>query len=269
MRPVFILGSALFLMASAANASLIVTYAEDPGVENSTLLGTDVETFNNLKAGTEYTNLAWKQGGVTIGTFDNVYISAANQYGGAGSNGSNYAVESGLVGSPNNVEVSTLTLNTASAYFGFWWSAGDANNTVEFYNGSTLVGEFTTATLMDQLPGSYYGNPRSPSTLDSNEPFAFINFFGTNGLTFNKVVFVDTSSSGFEADNYTVRTQAWGGLSGETGTVPGVALETISGATVTLASSAIPEPDSALLLLVGMGAFFGASRFSATTVRLA
>ncbi|MDD4913662.1 MAG: PEP-CTERM sorting domain-containing protein [Methylococcales bacterium] len=235
-------------------------------MENSTLSGTNVETFNNLTAGDKYTNLAWTDGTTTVGTFDSVYINAANQYGGAGASGSNYAVESASVGGANHVEVSTLTLSTPSAYFGFWWSAGDPNNAVDFYSGSTLVAEFTTATLMDALPSTYNGNPISPTTLDPNEPFAFINFYATTGVTFDKIVFTDTQSSGFEADNYTVRTAAWGTQSGETGATPGVVLETVSGTTVTLAS-AIPEPDSALLLLIGLSAFLGMRRFKAVTVK--
>lgn len=247
---------------ASAHASLIVTYAENPGVENSTLTGTSVETFNSLTAGTKYTNLQWTDNGTAIGSFNSVYINAADQYGGAGSSGSNYAVESASVGGSNHVTTSTLTLNTASAYFGFWWSAGDPNNTVDFYSGSTLVAEFTTQNLMNFLPSGYDGNPRSPSTLDPSEPFGFINFYGVNGVTFNKVVFIDTQSSGFEADNYTVRSAAWGTQTGETGSTPGVVLETITGTTQT----EIPEPGS-LLLLAGGLVLLGRGRSQA--VRLA
>jgi hypothetical protein len=246
----------LLLVASSINASanLIVTYAEQPGVESSTLANTQVETFNSLTANTKYTNLAWTDGtGATIGTFDSIYIKSADQYGGATgtgySNGSNYAVESLSVGSPNNVQTSTLTLNTASAYFGFWWSAGDKYNDVSFYSGSTLVADFSTATLMSKLPSTYNGNPRGPTSLDPSEPFAFINFYGASGVTFDKIVFTDTQSTGFEADNYTVRTDAWGTQTGETGAAPGITLATISGSSVYV----IPEPSSTLLLMLGFG----------------
>jgi hypothetical protein len=250
--------SCLFaLLTPNANADLVVTYAEQPGVESSTLSGTSVENFNSLTAGDKYTNLAWTDGTTTVGTFNSVYISAANQYGGATGtgylNGSNYAVESASVGGANHVAASTLTLTTPSAYFGFWWSAGDANNEVQFFNGSTLVAQFTTATLMDKLPSTYYGNPRSPSTLDHNEPFAFINFYGEGGVTFNSIVFTDTQNSGFEADNYTVRAAAWGTQTGETGAAPGIGLETISGTSV----SVIDEPGSMLLVLGGSVGFLG------------
>jgi len=240
-------------LASTSNASIVVTYAEQPGQETTSLTNTDVYTFDNLTAGQKYTNLAWTDGsGNTVGTFNSLYVTAADQYGGAGPNGSNYAVESASVGGSNHVEVSTLTLNTASAYFGFWWSAGDANNKVDFYSGTTLEASFTTASLMSTLPKTYDGNPRSPTTLDPSEPFAFINFYAMNGLTFNKIVFTDTTSSGFEADNYTVRTQAWGSVAGESGSTPGITLETVTGSNVALAT--VPEPGTTLLLLVGIAA---------------
>jgi len=259
--------SLLLTLASTANASIIVTYAEAPTQETTSLTDTNVYTFNNLTAGQKYTNLAWTDGsGNTIGTFNSLYVNAADQYGGAVDashpNGSNYAVESASVGGSNHVEVSTLTLSTASAYFGFWWSAGDANNEVDFYNGTTLEAAFTTASLMSTLPKTYDGNPRSPSTLDPNEPFAFINFYAMNGITFNKIVFTDTQSSGFEADNYTVRTQAWGSVAGESGSTPGNFLESVTGSNVSTA--AVPEPGTTLLLLVGMAAIGGVRRMKQT-----
>jgi hypothetical protein len=254
------LGGAILLFSSTTHADLIVTYAESPGAETTSLSGASVEDFNSLTANIQYTNLAWMDGTTTIGTFNSVYVKSADQYGGATGtgypNGSNYAVESASVGGSSHVEVSTLTLTTPSAYFGFWWSAGDANNEVQFYSGSTLVAQFTTGTLMDALPSTYDGNPRSPTTLDANEPFAFINFYGTAGVTFDKIVFTDTQSSGFEADNYTVRAAAWGTQPGETGSVPGVTLESIAGTTVTV----IPEPASPLLVLTGFAALFGLRR---------
>jgi hypothetical protein len=260
-------GGVLLLSASTANADLVVTYAESPGVETSSLTGTSVEDFNSLTANTKYTNLAWMDGSTAIGTFNQVYIKGVDQYGGATGtgypNGSNYVVESGSVGSPNNVSASTLTLATSSAYFGFWWSAGDANNEVQFYDSTgALVAQFTTATLMNKLPSTYDGNPRSPTTLDTKEPFAFINFYGTAGVTFDKIVFTDTASSGFEADNYTVRAAAWGTQSGETGATPGVVLESISGTSVTV----IPEPAVSLLLLAGIGALSGVRRIKPVKV---
>ena len=54
----------------------------------------------------------------------------------------------------------------------------------------------------------------------------------------------------------TVRAAAWGTQPGETGSVPGVTLESIAGTTVTV----IPEPASPLLVLTGFAALFGLRR---------
>jgi len=215
---------------SSTDPALVVTYAEAPGQETSSLQGTQVESFNNLNVGSgeKLTNVAWDSStGAPIGTFDQLYVVPANVYGGAGGTG-NYQVESnpaygGAVGGHNAVETSTLTLNSSASYFGMWWSAGDSFNDLTFYNHGVQVGEFTTQSLMNPLPHSYYGNPSGPwKGGDSWEPFGFINFYGVNGTTFDKVVLSDSAGTGFEADNFTVRDQAWGALAGETGNVPGV-----------------------------------------------
>lgn len=224
------------LLAQSSDPLLVVTYAESPGTYNSTLSGTTVEDFNSITAGTKVTNYTWANGTTTVGTIDQVYVSAANEYGGAGSSGSNYPVQSESVGGSKATPTTTFTLAANNAYFGLWWSAGDANNVLTFYNGTTLVGQFTTASLLAELPSTYYGNPRTGQ--DSAEAFAFINFYGMNGTTWNKIVFSNLGSSGFESDNWTVRAGAWGTGTGETGAPAGVEAATVSGTTVTL----VPEP---------------------------
>ena len=54
-------------------------------------------------------------------------------------------------------------------------------------------------------PGdAYYGNPNNGG--DPGEPFAYLNFNGTDGTTFTSVVFSNngTTGTGFEADNFSI-----------------------------------------------------------------
>jgi hypothetical protein len=238
---------ALVSMVTAATAlaetapALTVTYVENPGAVNSSLQGTSVTDFSAwAKNGAgAYKNLSW----TGVGTIDQVYLQKANLYGGATGSGY-YAVDSASpsgVGGVNAVSKSTLTLNTPSSYFGLWWSAGDPYNTLSFYSGNTLIASFDTKSVLNALPKSYFGNPTSTfSGQDKGEPFAFLNVYGKPGVTWDKVVFSNAGTSGFESDNWTVRQQAWGTLAGESGAAPGVAVATVSGTSLTLVTT--PEP---------------------------
>lgn len=259
MKSIFL--NALFViltlgLAPIAHAAVIVTYAESPTATNSTLTGTSVLTFNTMALG-QSSNVTWNG----VGTFDQLYIKSADTYGGAADannpNGSRYSLQ----GAGTSVLNSTLTLNSASSYFGMWWSAGDPRNVLDFYKGETLVAEFTTASLMDPLPAEYDGNPRN-RLLDSNEPFAFINFLGDANTSWDKIVLRNNGSSGFESDNFTSRVAAWDPL--VDGALPGVPVTLVSGTTTTKVTAAslegsrwaavpgAPAPPLSLLILLGV-----------------
>jgi len=237
----FVLSAGLLatLLTLPAEASLVVTYAESPNLVTSSLANTQVYNFDSLSSGT-HANVSWMSNDPTpvlVGSYNNLLIKSVDSYGGAVDaaypGGSPYSVQ-GL----NQLSSTTLTLSAPSAYFGLWWSAGDAANKMDFYSSGTLVAEFTTANLMDHLSKSYYGNPRSRA-LDKNEPFGFINFFADPGTVWDEIVFSNTSGgSGFESDNDTTRVAPWTPAEGP---MPGVPLERVSGHTVTLLT-AIPEP---------------------------
>jgi hypothetical protein len=162
-----------------------------------------------------------------VGTIDQVYLQAANQYGGATGTGF-YPVQSNpiygsSVGGANAVETTTLTPGNSSAYFGLWWSAGDAYNSLSFYSGNTLEATYTTASLLALLPSSYNGNPTSAfKGQDGGEAFAFINFYGLGGTTWTSVKLSDNYNTGFESDNWTSRGLAWGSDPNDVGPLPGV-----------------------------------------------
>jgi hypothetical protein len=215
-----------------------------------------VLTFNTMTLGRS-TNVVWNG----VGTFDQLYIKNADSYGGAADannpNGTRYSLQ----GAGTSVSNSTLKLNTASSYFGMWWSAGDPKNVLDFYSGNTLVAQFTTASLMDPLPAAYDGNPRN-RLLDRNEPFAFINFFADANTTWDKIVLRNNGSSGFESDNYTSRVAAWNPL--VDGALPGVPVALVSGTTSTKTTAAslagsrwaavpgAPAPPWTLVVLFGV-----------------
>lgn len=218
----------LFALSAAvlpAQASVVVTYAESPNANTSSLSGTQLFDFNNLALG-ENKNVAWKG----VGTFNDLFIKSADAYGGATDAANPKGTKYSLQGAGAPVVSSTLTLNEASSYFGMWWSAGDAQNVLEFYKGDTLVSLFTTANLMDPLPASYDGNPKDRS-INKTEPYAFINFIADEKTSWDRIVLHNNNGSGFESDNYTSRVTAWNPL--VDGALPGVPVVMVSGKTST------------------------------------
>ncbi len=251
-------GFFLAFLPSGQSASM-VTIAEDPTDFTSSLSGTSLFDFNGLSTGLNK-NVSWSD----VGTFDQLYVLKANQYGGAPSEtqpaGTNYSVQG--VGTP--VKATTLTLNTPSSYFGFYWSAGDSANKLQFFKGSTLVAEFTTQSLLANLPKDYYGNPLNRS-LNGGEPYAFINFYGDQATQWDKIVLTNASTSGFESDNYTSRIQAW--TASSDGAIAGRPVVVVEGTTVTkitelptkwaLSTSAPAAPIPPLYALAAFGIVLG------------
>jgi len=237
-----------------AHASLIVTYSEAPGAQNSTLQNTEVMNFENITAsgthsftgGKTYDAVRWEG----VGTYDKLSVLPANEYGGAGGTG-HYSVQS-TSSSLGGVSTTTLNLDSASAYFGLWWSAGDPGNVLKFYSGldatGTLIAQFTTANLVNLLPSSYKGNPTTAfQGQDGSEKFAFLNFFGSVSTTWQSIQFTNLGTSGFESDNHTSRVDAWGTETGESGAPPGVTFEIIDGTSVEV----VPEPSTFALFGIG------------------
>jgi hypothetical protein len=157
------------------------------------------EAFNSFGTG-QYSSLETAVG--TLSTSGSLAIVAADSYGGAGGTG-NYMALGAQSGSGDPV---TLTFKGPESYFGFWWSAADANNSVTFYSGSSALASYNDGgTFSFATPGgAYYGNPNNGS--DTGEPFAYFNFSGTDGTKFTSVVFSNngTTGTGFEADNFSV-----------------------------------------------------------------
>ncbi|MFM6979932.1 MAG: LPXTG cell wall anchor domain-containing protein [Micrococcales bacterium] len=205
--------------ATAASQS-IAYYISPPKVEGSYLsVGGDVttENFDGVSCST-----TWAMGTVTPGCTNH---TPAN-YGGAVTETATAVITTGATAT-NFLTVSngspvTLNLTKASKYIGFWWSAGDPNNTIDFYKGSTKLLTITTADILAALSpatitsigGSnyntyeYYGNPNvavatSPSDAANYEPFAYLHLVMTGGASFDKIVMSQAAAGGgFELDNF-------------------------------------------------------------------
>ena len=203
LRTLLALGSGCLALTTGHAESIMVTTAEGPTSFNTTLNNTAVENFSGMTKGI-YSNINWNG----VGTIDRVSLIPNDQYGGTPTS-KVYPVQS-TSGGLGGVNSTTITLSTPSSYFGMFWSAGDASNNLSFYNGKSLVASFSTQSLMDKLPSSYYGNP-NPARLgqDRGEPFGFINFIGGADTKWNKIVLSNPTGSGFESQNWTSRAAAW------------------------------------------------------------
>jgi len=243
LKSALIFGLLATLAASQTQATVIVTYAEDPGLMEKSFIKGDVSifNFNSLQTNTKLTDVQW----AGVGSFDKLYVLNADQYGGA--NNSRYSVQ----GVSSGVNQTTLTLTNESSYFGLWWSAGDASNVMDFYaKDGSLLAEFTTANLINALPDTYKGNPNTGSFngMDAHENFAFINFFATPGSAWSTIVFRNSSNSGFEADNYSSRVAVYDPVND--GPMPGVVFEAINGKEEVAIH--VPEPTATLaMVLIG------------------
>jgi hypothetical protein len=125
-------------------------------------------------------------------------------YAGAG------GVGNGAYSSVSMGHETTLMLGKPSTYFGLWFAAQDADNQIDFRKNGQLVFSFTGNQMRSDLQtAAYYGNPDSITggARDNKwEPYAFINFQATGGLTFDEVDFKQNSCNcvSFETDNHTI-----------------------------------------------------------------
>lgn len=203
-------GVTFALLSVGAQAGIQVTI-EDPGVQSTTATGNfTVENFDEYATGF-YNGTQTPTSNIGTYTGTGFEVVAPNAYGGA--NKTNYF----SVGAQTNHKSlsETLTIDPSKGqqgYFGFFWGAGDAKNVVKFYSQGNLVYSFSTKDVIDYINGlsnksAYYGNPNNGE--DKSEPFAFLNFYGTNGTTFDQIEFDNLDySTGFETDNHTIATTA-------------------------------------------------------------
>ncbi|WP_165068953.1 PEP-CTERM sorting domain-containing protein [Paludisphaera rhizosphaerae] len=217
-------------------AGLIVT-ADAPSVQATLVAGATTENFDGFRTGL-YSSLDTAVGRLsTNGAFA---ILAANVYGGAGGKGEFFSVgvQSG------STAPTTLTLNGPQAYFGFYWSSADWWNNVSFYSGGQLIATFNAAYVLDAI--SHF--PNGGQYYVGVNPFIYLNFIGTDGTTFDSIVFTNTtaSQSGFESDNWSV-----------SATTPAVVTGTVIAGGV---DAAVPEPSAMVLMGLGISGIAAVAR---------
>jgi hypothetical protein len=204
------LSAGLLAAAAPAAAAIVINY-EAPGVQNSTatfdVVG--VETFESRALGLNTLGFTtdFGTGGTIVATYTGGRIDNANVYGSAGGVGKHIVTfKNGM--QPIDVTFTT-TLPQGLNYFGYWLSALDANNRIDFFKGATLLGTITPATVSSALgacPGGLWcGNPTTPFLGQvAHEQFAFLNVYFTNGMTYDRIRFYQVGGGGYESDNHTV-----------------------------------------------------------------
>jgi hypothetical protein len=250
------------LLPLPVECATIAVYISAPTTQTTFVSGASTETFNSLTNGLRTTNYTSPLVGGDNATYQLTTTSAfmiqnADQYGGA--SGSKYMT----FGAQSNTSGAiTVKFNAQYNYFGFWWSAGDANNGVSFYLGTTFLGRFSTADIMTVLSPStgtvkaingtvynnsqYYGNPNG-SNQNTGEPYAYVSIV-TNGITFDKIIMDNsgTTGTGFESDNHSV-------YNGQV-VVPGTAV------VVKSVPPVAPEPGTAVMMALGVGLLLAGRR---------
>jgi len=203
--------AAASIFAVPATAAVTVTF-ENAGVQSSTA-GFDfvgVETFEGTTTGSGKTLPTTFGGSEISGTYTNLRVDGANKFGSAGGTGQHAVAAKGVAGYE-------LALSTARpegiTYFGYWLSALDNGNKLEFFNGADKVFSFSPDDVKNAIGACpdaanlYCGNPNPAFANDRNagEPYAFVNIFFTGGQTFDRVKFFESPADGnYESDNHTV-----------------------------------------------------------------
>ena len=159
------------------------------------------QKFNSGFTGLTDYNTSGAITGAYSGSFG---VSNADQYGGDGGAGSYIST---FFGAGYVIDLSHQASLPGVNYFGLWLSALDGGNEIEVLRAGTVVGTFTPADLLTAVGSkpAYFGNPSGPfAGQDSNEPFAFVNFFDLNGFFDQIHVFENPQQGGYESDNHTV-----------------------------------------------------------------
>ncbi|RYD65989.1 MAG: hypothetical protein EOP83_06165 [Verrucomicrobiaceae bacterium] len=232
-----------FALCSLSAQAAVSIYLSPNGVESAETSGITNVTTETFSVSTGYKDSISS----TIGSYaGSGFVTEENIYGGY-QEGNYLGIQTG--------QAMTLSLTTGAAYFGFYFSAGDAGNVVELYSQGNLLLTFKTADLIAMLPNTdgstiqaingslyntkdYWGQPGPNQAATNNEPYAYVHFVGTNGTTFDQIRFSEPTTATFETDNHSVRTTA--------PTLPDT-LVNITGA------MPIPEPSGAALALFSFG----------------
>lgn len=187
----------IFAASPDAQATLIFTI-ENPGIQSTTVAGATTETFESVPLGyiTSYNSLA------VDGIYSSGQVIPADVFGGAGGGGQYDVV--GLGGTTSQF----LTFNSPKTYFGMWWSAGDAENVLKFYDGDDVLATYNVGSIIPYLSSAYYGNPNGNyAGQNLGEPYVYLNFTALDDSFITKIEFINSGFNGYETDNHSVASQ--------------------------------------------------------------
>ena len=201
-----ITGTALLVGVTSVTVSpakaAIFWSIEAPGTQQTTVGNSFTVDFEDASNGNTLMKTFQLGGENLTATYTQPTVVNADLFGGAGGVGQYYNI---IQESQAAVE-----LTKDVGYFGMWWSAGDENNVLEFYQDNVLIRSITTADILDAIEASplsseYFGNPTTPFLGQvPTEPYAYLNFFSDAADTnFNSIVFKNLGIvSNFESDNH-------------------------------------------------------------------
>jgi hypothetical protein len=137
------------LSGAAANATVTTMVTQSTSAPSdglmSTQLGVTMLTFDSDDIGSQPSGFTPPTGtipgGVVVGGGGNTGLYAAPN----GDMSKFYAVALNPVSGPAVPSLDILNLGVTYNYFDFYWGSIDQYNTLQFYNGSTLVAGFTGA----------------------------------------------------------------------------------------------------------------------------
>jgi hypothetical protein len=163
-----------------------------------------LEGFDSLKRGKARSfTTDFGTGGRITGRYTGADVVKANRYGGAGGTGQHVETFSAT---GFTVELATDGVPGVN-YFGFWLSALDRGNQLEFWRGSERIFSFGPQQFIDLVagcPSAFCGNPFAPfDGKNAHEPYAFLNFRLSDGF-FDRVHFFQDRPGGYESDNHMV-----------------------------------------------------------------
>lgn len=166
-------------LASSVSQAGIIHDVLDPGLYTTQVAGATTVNFNNGTCGA-YAN-CFGNGALVTGDVGGHYASP-------------YGITDRYLTVAYTSSVGSVTLDTPGSYnyFGLYWGSLDAYNSIAFYSGGSLIGNYEGGEVYPLLANG------GQTSWASNR---YVNFFFTEGDLFDRIVLTSTNYA-FESDNH-------------------------------------------------------------------
>jgi hypothetical protein len=183
---VVIMGAAVFSVISDPADAIMLTFGGTPVAGHGQFSNVPGVTTIDFESGAPTSGLAIYSApgpgpAVVTGNTDTSVLSADDNT----DDNTTYLVVS-ILGDARGTSPVTIAFANPLDYFGLYWGTPNRNNTIDFFNGDTLLQSFTGDAVLSTVTG---------------RGAVYANFFAEPGETFNKVV-LSNSSIAFESDNH-------------------------------------------------------------------